>query len=289
MIAIYKRELASYANNMMGGLCVAFMIVCVGLYFFANNLSMGYPSFAVSLYNASFLFLVIVPLLTMRSLSEERRSKTDQLLLTSPVTVTGVVLGKYLAMLTVFALPCLLFCLCPLIMLAGGGNVYFGTDYATILCFFLLGGVYIAVGLLVSALTESQVIAAVGSFGILLVLYLWDGIISLLPTSESGSLWLILFFIAALALLVNSISASPLLSAVVAVVLGAVTLIFWFVDSSVFASLVPDVLGTFSFSSVLQNFARNQVFDLAGLLMYLSITALLLFLTVQVIQRRRWH
>jgi ABC-2 type transport system permease protein len=76
---------------------------------------------------------------------------------------------------------------------------------------------------------------------------------------------------------------------VVAVVLGAVTLIFWFVDSSVFASLVPDALGTFSFSSVLQNFARNQVFDLAGLLMYLSITALLLFLTVQVIQRRRWH
>lgn len=289
MIAIYKRELASYANNMMGGLCVAFMIVCVGLYFFANNLSMGYPSFAVSLYNASFLFLVIVPLLTMRSLSEERRSKTDQLLLTSPVTVTGVVLGKYLAMLTVFALPCLLFCLCPLIMLAGGGDVYFATDYATILCFFLLGGVYIAVGLLVSALTESQVIAAVGSFGILLVLYLWDGIVSLLPTTESGSLCMLLFFIAALALLVNSISASPLLSAVVAVVLGAVTLIFWFVDSSVFASLVPDVLGTFSFSSVLQNFARNQVFDLAGLLMYLSITALLLFLTVQVIQRRRWH
>jgi ABC-2 type transport system permease protein len=100
---------------------------------------------------------------------------------------------------------------------------------------------------------------------------------------------MLLFFIAALALLVNSISASPLLSAVVAVVLGAATLIFWFVDSSVFASLVPDVLGTFSFSSVLQNFARNQVFDLAGLLMYLSITALLLFLTVQVIQRRRWH
>ena len=163
MKAIYKRELAAYAHSMTGCVATAFLLAVVGLYFMAYNLYQGAPGFATALNAASFL---VIPLLTMRSLAEERKNRTDQLLLTAPVSVTGVVLGKFAAMVTVFAVPCVLFCLCPLILKVASGSsgvVYFQSDYATILAFFLMGCLFLSIGLLLSALTESQVIAAVAT------------------------------------------------------------------------------------------------------------------------------
>ena len=108
MRAIYKRELSSYFHSMIGSICIAAMVFFVGIYFMVYNLINGYPSFSTALSSSLFLFLVVMPLLTMRSMSEERHSKTDQLLLTSPASVTGVVMGKFFAMLTIFAIPCVL-------------------------------------------------------------------------------------------------------------------------------------------------------------------------------------
>ena len=130
----------------------------------------GAPGFASALVSAIYLFIVVIPLLTMRSVAEDRKNKTDQLLLTAPVSVTGVVLGKFFAMVTVFAAPCVLYCLCPLIMKlasGSGGVVYFKSDYATLLAFLLLGCLYISIGLLISSLTENQIIAAVATVGVL--------------------------------------------------------------------------------------------------------------------------
>ena len=166
MKAIYKRELAAYAHSMTGCVATAFLLAGVGLYFMAYNLYQGAPGFATALNAASFLLILVIPLLTMRSLAEERKNRTDQLLLTAPVSVTGVVLGKFAAMVTVFAVPCVLFCLCPLILKVASGSsgvVYFQSDYATILAFFLMGCLFLSIGLLLSALTESQVIAAGGT------------------------------------------------------------------------------------------------------------------------------
>lgn len=292
MSAIYRRELAAYRNNLMGGLAVAFLVACVGLYCFVYNLQMGYPSFGVALYAAVFLYLVAIPMLTMRSLSEERRSRTDQLLLTSPVSVTGVVLGKYLALLTILAIPCVLFLFCPLMLsvaAGSGGTVYFLTDYASILCFFLLGAAYLAVGLFLSALTESQVIAAVGTFAVLLVLHLWEGIVELLPTDAMGSLILLLLLAVVLWLALRSLTGSEVLGAVVGLAVAGGTILVYFVDSSLLAGLVPNALNCLSFTGVLQRFVYDQVFDLPGVVMLLSVTGVLLFLTVQVLQRRRWH
>ena len=128
MKAIYKRELAAYAHSMTGCVATAFLLAVVGLYFMAYNLYQGAPGFATALNAASFLLILVIPLLTMRSLAEERKNRTDQLLLTAPVSVTGVVLGKFAAMVTVFAVPCVLFCLCPLILKVASGSsgvVYF--------------------------------------------------------------------------------------------------------------------------------------------------------------------
>lgn len=288
MTAIYKREVASYFNSMTGWLFTAVLTVFIGIYFFVYNLFNGYPYFSMSLSYTLFVFMVVVPILTMRSMAEERRSRTDQLLLTAPVSVTGVVMGKYLAMLTVFALPTAIACLCPLII-ALNGSSFLLADYGTILAFFLLGAVEIAVGLLVSALTESQLIAAVGTFGILLVLYLWDGLASFLPTSASGSLLGLLAALILVCFLLNALSDNWKITAGTLAVGAAVIAGFYIKDSSAFAGLLPDVLGKFSLITAFDSFASDHVFDLRGVLLYLSLCALLVFLTVQVVQKRRWN
>ena len=141
----------------------------------------------------------------MRSMADERHTKTDQLLLTAPVSVTAVVLGKYFAMLTVFAVPVAIACLCPLII-ALNGTAFLLADYGAILAFFLLGAVEIAVGMLISSLTESQIIAAVGTFGLLLLLYLWDGLVGFLPSTAVGSLLGFFVVLILVCFLINALS-----------------------------------------------------------------------------------
>jgi len=288
MKAIYKRELHAYFNSMTGWIFVAALTVFIGIYFTANNLINGYTYFSYTLSGTLIVFMALVPVLTMRSLAEERHSKTDQLLLTSPATLTGVVLGKYFAMLTVLAAPVLLACLCPLIIRMNG-TAHFKADYASLLVYFLLAAVEIALGMLVSALTESQVIAAVGTFCLLLALYLWDGLVGLLPTSAIGSLAGIFVVLVFICLLLNALSGSWKL-AVGTLVLGtAVILGFYIKKSSAFADLLPKALGSFSLLNAFNSFATDHVFDIPGLLLYLSLIALLVFLTVQVLQKRRWN
>lgn len=233
MIAICKRELRSYFNSMIGYVYVAAVVFFIGLYFMANNLYYGYPKFSYALMNVMSIFMFAVPILTMKSMAEERKNRTDQLLLTAPVSLTGVVMGKYLALVAVMAIPVALSCLCPLIIAANGHSSLL-SDYASILAFFLVGCVYVAIGMFISALTESQIIAAVGTFAILLILNLWDDLMSFLPSALSG------------------------------------------------------VLSAFSFRGTFQNFALYNVFDLGGVVLYLSIAALFVFLTIQTLQKRRW-
>ncbi len=140
----------------------------------AYNLTAGYPYFSYTLSGTLIVLIVGIPLITMRSFSEERKNKTDQLLLTAPVSLWKVVLGKYLAMVTVIGIPNVIFCAFPLIIKAQG-TAYLKVDYISIGVFFLLGCVYAAIGMFLSALTESQMIAFISTFGILLILYLWNG------------------------------------------------------------------------------------------------------------------
>lgn len=288
MTAIYKREVRSHFNSMTGWIFIAALTAFIGIYFMAYNLFSGYAYFSYVLSAVQFLFMVLVPLLTMRSMAEERHSRTDQLLLTSPASISAVILGKYLALLTVFAAPCLIAALCPLIIRMSG-TAFLLADYGTLLAFFLLGAVQIAIGLLISTLTESQIIAAVGTFCLLLVLYLWDGLVGFLPTSAAGSLIGLLVLLALLALALYAISSSGRLTAAVgaAGVAAAVGVYLW--DASKFEGLLPDLLGRFSLTATFDTFATGHIFDLRGLGLYGSLIALGLFLCVQVLQKRRWN
>lgn len=287
MIAIYKRELGAYFHSMTGYICAAFLIFAVGIYFMATNLFSGYPSFSYALNSSLFIFMLTTPILTMRSMAEDRRNKTDQLLLTSPVSITKVVLGKYFAMLTVLALPCLVFCLCPLIILANG-NATLASDYASILMFFLMGSVCVAVGLLISSLTESQVIAAIGTFGAVLLLLLWKSLMSFIPSSAAASLVGMLLIALLLGLVLNALTGNYVLSTIVAAVAMAAEFVVFLARRSLFEDLLPNVLGKFSITDAFSNFAEYQLFDFSGLILYLSLDFLLIFITVQLIQRRRY-
>ena len=288
MKAVFKRELRSYFNSMVGWLFVAVMTAFIGVYFMYYNLFSGYPYFSAALSSVLFVLMMAVPVLTMRSMAEERHSHTDQLLLSAPVPLAAVVLGKYFAMVAVFLAPVAIACLCPLVI-ALNGTAYLGADYGTLLAFFLLGAVEIAAGLLISALTESQVIAAVGTFALLLVLYLWDGLVGYLPATAAGSLTGFLVVLALAGFLVNALSNNWKATALtVAAGLGALGVCYWRAKDA-FAGLLPDILGRFSLLSVFDSFAADHVFDLSGILLYLSLIALLVFLTVQVVQKRRWN
>ena len=287
MLAIYKRELKSYFHSMTGCVFIAFLVMFTGIYFMAYNLNAGYPYFSYTLSGSLIVFLVGIPLLTMRSFSEERKTKTDQLLLTAPVSLTKVVLGKYFAMVTVLAVPNVIFCLFPLLIKLQG-TAYLLVDYSSIAVFFLLGCVYLAIGMFMSSLTESQIIAFISTFGILLLLYLWDGILSFLPGSAFSGMIGILLILTLIVVYIYHMTKNWMLAAGIEAVGIAAALIVYFVKSSLYENLLAKLLGRLALADVFMNISSSNIVDVSGLLLYVSILIIFVFLTIQTIQKRRW-
>lgn len=287
MLAIYKRELKSYFHSMTGCVFIAFLVMFTGIYFMAYNLNAGYPYFSYTLSGSLIVFLVGIPLLTMRNFSEERKTKTDQLLLTAPVSLTKVVLGKYFAMVTVLAVPNVIFCLFPLLIKLQG-TAYLLVDYSSIAVFFLLGCVYLAIGMFMSSLTESQIIAFISTFGILLLLYLWDGILSFLPGSALSGMIGILLILTLIVVYIYHMTKNWMLAAGIEAVGIAAALIVYFVKSSLYENLLTKLLGRLALADVFMNISSSNIVDVSGLLLYVSILIIFVFLTIQTIQKRRW-
>ena len=198
MLAIYKKELRQYFNSMIGFVFLAFFLVIIGIYTWAYNLSSGLGNFEVTLGGISFMYVLLVPILTMRIVAEENRQKTDQLLYTAPVSLTKIIVGKYFAVLTLFSCAFIPICIYPLIIHMYGTDVRLAPAYSSIIGFYLLGAATIAIGLFISSLTESQVIASVVSFITLLLTFLLSNITGMLPTEAISQcvmiavLWLVI-------------------------------------------------------------------------------------------------
>lgn len=287
MLAIYKRELKAYFQSMTGCVFIAFLVMFTGIYFMAYNLNAGYPYFSYTLSGSLFVFIVGIPLLTMRSFSEERRNKTDQLLLTAPVSLTQVVLGKYLAMVSVLAIPNLIFCLFPL-LIKMQGSAYLLVDYSSIAVFFLLGCVYLAIGMFLSALTESQIIAFISTFGILLLLYLWDGILAFLPTSALSGLVGICLLLTVVTAYIYHMTGNWMMSAGIEGIGMMALVVTYVIDSSWYENILTKLLGRLALADVFTKITSSNLIDVSGLLLYVSILVIFVFLTIQAIQKRRW-
>ena len=277
MLAIYKRELRSYFQSMVGCVFIAFLIAFTGIYFMAYNLMSGYPYFSYTLSGSLIVFIVGIPLITMRSFSEERKNKTDQLLLTAPVSLWKVVMGKYLAMATVIA-----------VIIKSQGTAYLTVDYISIGVFFLLGCVYAAIGMFLSSLTESQIIAFISTFGILLVLYLWEGILSMLPSSAISGLVGVLIVLTIVAFYVWHMTENVVLSGGIEVIGAVVAIVLYVVKQELYENLLTSLLGRLALANVFTDITENSIVDVTGIALYLSVIAVFVFLTIQSIQKRRW-
>ena len=287
MLAIYKRELKSYLTSMVGYLFMFFVLLIAGIYFSAYQLSAAYPKFEYTLNAMTFVFLIAVPILTMRVLAEERKQKTDQLLLTSPVSVSGIVMGKYLALVTIYAIPIAVLATYPLIM-SKFGTVAFGSAYTALLGFFLLGSANIAIGVFFSAITESQVIAAVLTFVFLFAFYMMNGISSFFSQTAMSTCVTFGLLIIALSLMIYSMIKNAVISGILCVAGEAVLVIIYVVKSSVFEGGIQKVLEVFNLSSHFENFT-NSIFDVTGVLYFVSVITISIFLTMQTILKRRWN
>lgn len=185
MLAIFKREFKSYFQNVIGWLFVAALLAVYGLYFYVYNLKNGYPYISYDLKGIGFIMMIAVPILTMRSLSDEKKTKTDQLMLTSPVSVGRIVAGKYLAMAAVYTIDIALFALSPLV-LSIYGKVALSEAYVALFGYWLYGLSCIAVGLFISSISESVIISAILTFAALFISYMMQSITGLI--SSSGNL-----------------------------------------------------------------------------------------------------
>lgn len=286
MTAIYRRELGSYFHGMTAYVFIAFLLVFSGIYTMIYNLNAGYPNFEYVLQAMSIIFLIAIPVLTMRVVAEERRQKTDQLLYALPLGMTRVVLGKYLAMLTVVAIPCAIMGLYPL-LLSTFGSVFLPTAYGTLVGFFLLSATLAAIGLFISSLTENQAVAAGLCFGVMLLLFFMADLSDLVPDSTGASLAALLVTVLAAAGLVRLFTRSTPAALVVAIAGEVGLFVAYLTASDAFAGLFGKLADGLSVFERFYVFA-NGVFDLTAVLYFLSVIAVALFLAVQSMEKRRW-
>lgn len=286
MSAIFKREFKSYFINMSGALFIAVLLLFTGIFVTAINLLGQYAAFEYALENVILVFLLIVPVLCMKSIAEDKRARTDTLLYSLPLRLSSIVMGKYLAMLAVFLIPTAVMALYP-ILLSQFGTVNFATAYASLFGFILLGAALISLCMFMSSLTESQVIAAVIGFASVLLLYFMQPISGMIPTTPIVSMICFAVLAALAALILYYMTKNVTVSAVIGGLLVAIIIFFYALDASLFEGALPSLLRTFALFQRFYDFTYG-IFNLKDVIFYLSFTAFFLFLTGQSLDKKRW-
>ncbi|MDD6205174.1 MAG: ABC transporter permease subunit [Firmicutes bacterium] len=233
MSAVYKKELRGYFYSPIGYAFIGIFMLVLGVVFLVMNISGSSADYASTMTSAASFFGFLVPLITMRSFAEERRNKTDQLLITAPVRISSVVMGKFFAAVTVLAITLALSIIYPIII-AVLGSPSAGEIVSAYVGFFLMGCASIAIGIMISAATQSQVVAAVATFGVFFMLLMASNVINLI---NSG-----------------------------------------FIRQALTAVSLFDRMKDFS----------SGILGLSPIIYYISICGVCIFVTVRLIERRRW-
>ena len=285
MGAVYRKELRQYFGGMLGWVIAAILLLFGGLFTAAFHLLSRNTDFSPVLIAMQWVLIVTVPFLTMRSIAQERHTRTEQLLYSLPLSQAEVVLGKYFAMLTVFLLPTAVMALYPLI-LDGMGAFSLASAYTALFGYLLMGGALIAVCTYLSALSENQITAAIAGMGTLLLIYLLNTLTGLLPSGAIGSfIGCVVLLLAAGALVwraANNLNLGLIVSAVSILLLT----VLYLLRSSLFEGLLPRLVRAVDLFSRFRGFACGRI-DLVGTVFYLSVSLFFLFLTVQTMEKRR--
>lgn len=286
MLAIYKKELRAYFNSIVGWLFLAFFLVFVGIYVYLYNFMKGLTFIGYALSSISLVFALLVPMVTMRIMAEEKRQKTDQLLLTAPISIGKIVFGKYLALVTLAGIAMALISIYPLIF-SMFGVVNFGMSYVAILGFFFVACAYMAIGLFISSLTESQAFAAVMTFIVVLLTCLADGIANLIPGTAKAAWITYSVFIALLAIWLWRVMKNTTVALIVFCVCEVILTALYLTNGAMFEGTVSKVLSAFSILAVFDK-AVTGVLELRLPVYYLSIAFVFCYLTYQNIRKRRY-
>ena len=287
MGAIFRHELRNYFHSLTAYVFGAFLLAVVGLGSVLYNLQAAVSNFEFVLSFASIIFVVIVPILTMRTLAEERRQRTDQLLYSLPITTTQVVLGKYFALLVVYLIPLCVISLYPLIF-AQFGDVYLPTSYGSLFAFFMMGAALLAVGMFLSSLTDNQGFAAGIGIAAILLNYYSVSLAEYTSSTAMGSLIALYVIALLLGVVIHNLTRNENLAYGVTLVLIAALSVAYFVNSSAFEGLLPDIMTKLSLFRQFNSFV-NGAFDLTAIVYYVSVMGFFLFLSVQSMEKRRYN
>ena len=233
MLAIYKRDLRAYFSSPLGYVFVAAFLIVTNLVFLLTNLLTGSNALGTVYMVILYLLMVIVPILTMRTFSEDYKQRTDQLLLTSPVKASGIVMGKFLAAYTVYVIA-LVFTVLYVLIVAAVGDVNMASIFGNYIALLGVATVYIAIGCFISSLTENQLVSAIATLGVFAAVFILDMAYDLVNVD-----WI-------------------------------KTILYWV---SIFRRYNTFYMG---------------VFSIADFFYYLSISAVFVFLTVRVLEKKRW-
>jgi ABC-2 type transport system permease protein len=268
---------------------MGFFILISGVFFALTFLLNPSPARYISLLSSlTLIFLFLVPILTMRLLTEDTRQKTDQLLITSPLTVTGIVMGKYLAAVGVFFLTLLVTVAYPVIMsFFALGGLAWAEIVGGYIGFFLLGSSFIAVGLFFSSLTDNLLVAAMETFAALLLIWILDAISASVPSSAQSGLVFLAIMAAFLMLLVFFSTRSAIATAATGVAAAAAIVLLYLFARGLFEGLIAKVLAWFSLLKRYNDFTLG-ILNLGPIVYYISFCGAFVFLTVRMIDKRRW-
>lgn len=287
MAAILSHELKIYFRSFTAYIFGAFLLVFTGIGAMMYNINAAVSNFEYVLSFCSIVFVVIVPILTMRVIAEERKQKTDQLLYSLPITTTQVVIGKFIALMIVYLIPLIIISAYPLVF-SKYGEVYLLTSYGSILAFFIMGAAMMAVGLFISSLTDNQGLAAGIGIAVILFNYFSVTLSEYVSATTKSSLIALFVIVVVIAFLIGFVTKNDYLSYGVGGVLLAILLFIYYKNPEKLEGLLPDIMTKLSLFKQFNVFV-NGIFDLRAIVFYLSVIVFFLFLAVQSLEKRRYN
>ncbi len=295
MLAIYKKEMKQFFISMIGYAFIAFLLLVVGFCFYYVNVKNASPfvGYSFDVPYIPMIFLILVPVITMKLFADEKATKTDQILFTAPVTIADIVWGKFLAVATIFTIPVIIMCSFPLVLKDfASENIDFPmiNSYVAILGFWLMGLSYFAIGLYISSIVDNQVISAVVTFAVLFFSFVAQYFAEILPATEITGLAGVIIVIILIALvyffLLRGLRSTPFVTLIIVAVGITAAVIIYVINSSLYTNVLQNILYALSIDHNLDDYLLDY-FDIPALLYNISIIGVALYLTTQSIQKRR--
>lgn len=284
MIAVLKHELRNYFHSFTAYVFGAFLLAIVGIGAMLYNLQAAVSNFEYVLSFGTIIFMVIVPILTMRVIAEERKQKTDQLLYSLPISTVKVILGKYLSLLVIYLIPLAIISIYPLIF-AQFGDVYLPTSYGSLVAIFIMGAALVALGVFISSLTDNQGLAAGIGIAVILFNYYSVSLSEYVSSTAFGSAIALSVLALLLGVIIRYLTRNEQLASGISLILLAVITATYFLNPTAFEGLLPNIMRQLSLFDRFNTFVSG-VFDLTAIFYYVSVIVFFLFLSVQSLEKK---